>query len=130
MTEMTTVQTQVLSISSMRSLSRKLESILFWTTPHHFDIFRQRAAAEMGVPLQRLSALGYIVSTWPRSPKPVPKLVDTDVRYENMIEGLEEYMKVELTTKGQPKKKKPFSVELIDTGDDAEKKDGKKVSIV
>lgn len=99
------------------------------TTP--FDIFRQKVAAEMGVPLQRLSALGYIVSIWPRSPKPVPRLVDTDVRYEHMIEGLEEYMKVELTTKGQPKKKKPFSVQLIDTGgDDPGKKDGKKVCTV
>lgn len=93
-----------------------------------FDIFRQNVASQMGVPLQSLSALGYTVSFWPRSPKPLPKLVDTDARYEDMIEQLEEYMKVELTTKGQPKKKKAFSVLLIDTGiDDSGKKDGKKV---
>lgn len=94
-----------------------------------FDIFRQNVASQMGVPLQSLSALGYTVSFWPRSPKPLPKPVDTDARYEDMIEELEEYMKVELTKKGQPKKKKAFSVLLADTSiDDSGKKDGKKVS--
>ncbi|KAJ3803632.1 hypothetical protein F5876DRAFT_84847 [Lentinula aff. lateritia] len=89
-----------------------------------FSVFRQRIASEMGIPLQQLSALGYIASFWPRSPKPVPKLVDTDARYEDMVGILEEYMKVEYTKHGKPKKKKAFSVILIDTGSES---DGKKV---
>ncbi|KAJ4497981.1 hypothetical protein C8R41DRAFT_917002 [Lentinula lateritia] len=90
-----------------------------------FSVFRQRIASEMGIPLQQLSALGYIASFWPRSPKPVPKLVDTDARYEDMVGILEEYMKVEYTKHGKPKKKKAFSVILIDTGSES---DGKKSS--
>ncbi|KAF9017936.1 hypothetical protein BDP27DRAFT_1474976 [Rhodocollybia butyracea] len=78
-----------------------------------FGVFRQKVASEMGVPLQRF-------------PKPVPKLVDTDAQYEDMIEELKEYMKVEFTVKGQPKKKKAFSVQLINTGGDSKKKEGKK----
>lgn len=89
-----------------------------------FSVFRQRITSEMGIPLQQLSALGYIASFWPRSPKPVPKLVDTDARYEDMVDILEEYMKVKYTKHGKPKKKKAFSVILIDTGGES---DGKKV---
>lgn len=94
-----------------------------------FANFRQRIASEMGIPLQQLSALGYIASFWPRSPRPVPKLVDTDVRYENMIEMLEDYMRVEYTKDHKPKKKKAFTVSLIDTGANSDGKNEKKAKV-
>lgn len=93
-----------------------------------FTVFQQNVATQMGLPLQHLSALGYVLSFWPKSPKPVPKLVDTDLRYEDMIHAVEEYEKVGLTKKGKEKKKKPFYIHLVDTSsDEGTNKDGKKV---
>lgn len=82
----------------------------------------------MGLPLQCFSALGYILLFWPKSPKPVLKLDDTDIRYEDMIQEVKEYQKGELTKKGKEKKKKLFHIHLVDTGsDEGTNKDGKKV---
>lgn len=91
-----------------------------------FNIFQQNVAIQMGVPQQTLSTLGYTMTFWPKNLKPVPKLVDTDARYEDMLREVEEYMKPVYTTgkKRTLKQKKPFSIVLIDTGSDS-KKDGK-----
>ncbi|KAJ3884824.1 hypothetical protein GG344DRAFT_83467 [Lentinula edodes] len=69
-----------------------------------FSVFRQRIASEMGIPLQQLSALGYIASFWPRSPKPVPKLVDTDARYEDMVGILEDVILIDTGSESDGKK--------------------------
>lgn len=80
----------------------------------------------MGLPLQSLSALGYILLFWPKRLKLLPKLVNTDMRYENMIQQVEEYMKVE-TTKKVKAKKELFYSHPVNTGDNEDaKKDGKR----
>ena len=99
-----------------------------------FRTFLCSTAKVFAVSITHLGALGYVPSFLPKSPKPLPKILDSDSTYEKMLEKIEdhvEHMKSRNKGKGIVK---AFSIRLVDTsagsGDGNGKKEtaGKKVS--
>lgn len=84
---------------------------LLTTTP--FREFQRTVAHHMGIPLLQLSSLGYVMSFWAKSPKPLPKLVDCDDHYESMLNELHEHI-LEGKNSKKKGKAKPVSIQIVD----------------
>ncbi|KAJ3797142.1 hypothetical protein GGU11DRAFT_827474 [Lentinula aff. detonsa] len=96
------------------------------TSSDSFATFLQNAASVFGVSSTHLGSLGYIPSYLPKSPKPLPRLINSDETYEKMIEGIESWIEeAKSKTKGK-KKVKAFSIRLIDTSGPTMKESRKK----
>lgn len=97
-----------------------------------FAQFLTAVAAKMETRITHLSAIGYVPSYKPKSPKPVPKLLEDDESYEAMLDDIENYIQ---TSKEKNKGKgivKAFVIRIVDTsgstGKDAVVTSGKVMS--
>lgn len=80
-------------------------------TTASFRDFQHAVAEHMGVSVLQLSALGYVMSFWSKSPKPLPKLVDSDERYESMLGDLHDHVSESSKKKG---KAKPVIIRIVE----------------
>ncbi|KAJ7202719.1 hypothetical protein C8J57DRAFT_1735619 [Mycena rebaudengoi] len=85
------------------------------TSSTSFDDFIAAAAARMETRVSLMTSVGYIPSYKPKSPKPLPKLLEDDESWEVLIADVRQHIK---TAKGKNRGKgevAPFSIFLIDT---------------
>ena len=86
-----------------------------------FEDFLVLAAEKMNTRPAFLMDLGYIGSWLPKSPKPIPKLLDSDECWGLLIREVYDAEQAQYTKQGQPKKtKKSVFVTIIDTGGSVE----------
>lgn len=80
-----------------------------------FASFLTALAGKMEIRITLLSAIGYIPSYKPKSPKPVPKLLEDDESYEGMMNDIEEYIRGQKQKNKGSGQVKPFCIRIIDT---------------
>ncbi|KAJ6558814.1 hypothetical protein DFH09DRAFT_1317074 [Mycena vulgaris] len=73
-----------------------------------FGEFLTALALKMEVSVTHLAAIGYKASFWPKTPKPLPKLLESEEDYERLMEEITEYRKGCLKKRGGTVK--PFSI--------------------
>ncbi|KAJ6447847.1 hypothetical protein C8R45DRAFT_1115680 [Mycena sanguinolenta] len=78
-----------------------------------FSQFLTKVARKMEVSVTHLSAIGYIPSYKPKTPKPIPKLLETAEDFESLMTDITEYRQSCLKEKKGTVK--PFSIHLSDT---------------
>ncbi|KAF9067393.1 hypothetical protein BDP27DRAFT_1422950 [Rhodocollybia butyracea] len=79
------------------------------------------------VPVTYLGSIGYTASYQPKTPKPVPKLVNNEDRYERMLESVDDHIQESKSKKKGKGVVKPFTVRIVNTSSPGDgKKDGKK----
>ena len=65
-----------------------------------------------------LSSIAYTASFWPKTPKPVPKLLEGNRDWKKLVKGVREHVEAALDKKGKGKGKgavKPFTLRIFDT---------------
>lgn len=80
-----------------------------------FDTFLDELATAMSTRKSLLSGIAYIPSYLPKSPKPLPKLLEDGKSWKKLIESVEAYIaagKAKNKGNGVPK---PFSILIVDT---------------
>ena len=87
------------------------------TTP--FVDFLKALMTKMMVPAQ---AIGYIPSFLPKSPKPLPKLLEDEESYSTMIEDIGDYMALCRAKNRGKGVVKPFHIQIVDTSSDGDSK--------
>lgn len=75
-----------------------------------FPDFLGAVAAKMMTRVTLLTAIGYIPSYRPKTPKPVPKLIEDEDSYEAMMEDIEDYIGNCRAKKNGKGEVKPFSI--------------------
>ncbi len=81
----------------------------------------------MGCGLTYLSSIGYIESYWPKTPKPVPRMLEESEDFIQLKLSVREYRETSLAKNKGKCKIKAFTISIIDTSHD-NTKEGKKVS--
>lgn len=82
-----------------------------------FSNFLIAVAAKMETRVTLLTSIGYIPSYRPKTPKPVPKLLEDEDSYEAMMDDVDEFI---ATCKAKKRGKgdvKPFCIRIIDTSE-------------
>ncbi|KAJ7257020.1 hypothetical protein C8J57DRAFT_1649150 [Mycena rebaudengoi] len=96
-----------------KNASREL--ILSSSTP--FVEFLVKLSVKMEVSVTHLSTIGYIPSYKPKSPKPVPKLLESSEAYERMMEDIDEYRDACRQKNRGKGTVKPFVIRIMDTSE-------------
>lgn len=94
--------------------TRNLNGITSQTT---FQAFLMALSKRMDVRLSLLSHIGYIPSFAPKSPKPVPKLLEDQEDWDSLIDCVRQHRSLCLERKGGKGAIKPYSVKIIDTSE-------------
>jgi hypothetical protein len=86
------------------------------TSASSFVHVLQQIAEQMDAGPSRMAAIGYIPSFLPKSPKPIPKLLEDKECWEKIICDVCKYIE-SFTAKcsGPPKCIKPFIITIVDT---------------
>ena len=87
-----------------KNATRDLRAI---TSATSFSEFLKLAAEKMGTKVTHLTELGYIASYKPKTPKPVPKMLDDEEAWEGLIDDVSSHLKASKT-------KKPFTILVLD----------------
>ncbi|KIM35374.1 hypothetical protein M413DRAFT_427873 [Hebeloma cylindrosporum] len=85
------------------------------TSASSFAHVLRQIAARMDAGPSRMAAIGYIPSFLPKSPKPVPKLLEDEECWEKLIRDVREYIESFTVKRGPPKRIKPFVITIVDT---------------
>lgn len=80
-----------------------------------FNAFLVALAGRMETRISHLSSIGYIPSYKPKSPKPVPKLLEDEESYETMLEDIEEHINSSKKKNKNKGEVKSFYIRIIDT---------------
>lgn len=104
-----------------QAATRDLDGLNSHTT---FAEFLAEASKKMGVSVSHLIAIGLVASYLPKSPKPIPKLVEDETGWQRYIGAVFEWRNVQLAKKHGKGKIPPFHITVVDT---SEPEKGKKV---
>ena len=103
--------------------TRNLNGITSHTT---FQAFLMALSKRMDVRLSLLSHIGYTPSFAPKSPKPVPKLLEDQEDWDSLVDCVRHHRSLCLERKGGKGVIKPFSVKIIDTSESGGKESSSK----
>ncbi|PBK86148.1 hypothetical protein ARMGADRAFT_1086896 [Armillaria gallica] len=90
-----------------------------------FPDFLCQVAQHMGCGLMHLSSIGYIESYHPKTPKPVPRMLEESEDFIQLKLSVQEYREMSLAKNKGKGKIKAFTISIIDTSHD-NMKEGKK----
>jgi hypothetical protein len=93
-----------------------------------FETFLNKLARSIGTQKSLLSGIAYTASYQPKTPKPVPKLLEDNKSWKKLIGGAEAYIASCLANKGKGVIK-VFAIQIVDTsgGDTKAMASGKKI---
>lgn len=101
-----------------KNATRDLDGITSQTT---FDHFLINLAERMETRISLLTAIACVPSYKPKSPKPVPKLLEDERVWYKLIEDVSDYIKTSKAAKRGKGTVKPFTIRIFDTsGSDRE----------
>ncbi|KZP27093.1 hypothetical protein FIBSPDRAFT_1040299 [Athelia psychrophila] len=107
-----------------KNATRDLDGITSKTT---FDHFLITLAERMETRISLLTAIAYVPSYKPKSPKPIPKLLEDERVWYKLIEDISDYIKTSKAAKRGTGAVKPFTIRIFDTsGSDREGSSKKK----
>ena len=93
------------------------------TSASSFAHVLRQIAERMDAGPSRMAAIGYIPSFLPKSPKPIPKLLEDDECWEKLIRDVREYIEsFAVKRSGPPRRIKPFVINIVDTNASADNK--------
>lgn len=85
------------------------------TSASSFSHVLHQIAQRMDAGPSRMAAIGYIPSFLPKSPKPIPKLLEDEECWVKLIRDVREYIESFTVKRGPPKRIKPFVITIVDT---------------
>ncbi|KAF8067599.1 hypothetical protein FPV67DRAFT_1669489 [Lyophyllum atratum] len=97
------------------------------TSKTSFAAFLEASATRMETRLSLLAHIAYVPSYWPKTPKPVPELLEDEADWETLLNDVAEYR----VTKGKTKQAgqiKPFFITIVDMSGSDEKESKKMTS--
>ncbi|KAJ7664803.1 hypothetical protein B0H17DRAFT_1211161 [Mycena rosella] len=91
---------------------RYLDGITSQTT---FDVFLDELAHAMCTRKSLLSGIAYIPSYKPKTPKPMPKLLDNEQAWKRLITDVQNHIDSSKSKQGGKGAVKPFFIQIVDT---------------